>query len=238
MSDFLDGLKADLESTIKSRWESRNGQVVPKNDEVALGNDRVLLDAVLLYADLADSTELAIKNLEIASEVFKAYLNAVTKIIRSNGGHIRSFDGDRVMGVFIGDWKATPAVQSGLQIQGFFKDFLAPRFREFYGDRVSSVNFNQTVGIDRSPVHVVRTGIRRNNDLIWVGRAPNVAAKLSNIRDANYKTLITPSVFDILAPMGKIGQPSGLSIWTQLSWTAGAAYGVPLIYGSGWTWAI
>ncbi|MGB6659152.1 MAG: hypothetical protein WBE90_08670, partial [Xanthobacteraceae bacterium] len=41
-------------------------------------------------------------------------------------------------------------------------------------------------GIDTSEVLVVRAGIRNNNDLIWVGSAPNVTAKLSALREAPY----------------------------------------------------
>ena len=37
----------------------------------------------------------------------------------------------------------------------------------------------QSVGIDTSELFVARTGIRRANDLVWVGRAANHAAKLS-----------------------------------------------------------
>jgi len=238
MSEFSDGLLADVQATVSNSWDSRDGQVVPKSEEVGLGNDRVVLEAVLLYADLADSTELAVADQEIASEVFKTYLAGVTKIIRANGGHIRSFDGDRVMGVFVGKVKATPAVKSGLQINSFFRNVLTSGFKEFYGDRVGKVNFDQTVGIDKSHVHVARAGIRRNNDLIWVGRAPNIAAKLSSIRHTTYKTFITPDVYKLLSESGKIGQPSGNNMWTLLNWSTGDRFGVPQVYGSGWTWTL
>jgi adenylate cyclase len=39
------------------------------------------------------------------------------------------------------------------------------------------------IGIDTGEALVVRGGIRNNSDLIAIGAAPNVAAKLSSIRD-------------------------------------------------------
>jgi adenylate cyclase len=236
MSQFSDELNAEVKATVEGAWDSRDGQVVPQSEDLRLANDRVVLDAVLLYADLADSTEIAIANQQIASEVFKSYLRGVTKIIHKNEGRVRSFDGDRVMGVFIGDYKNTNAARCGLQIQWFFSNVLTARFRTYYGDRVAAFNFNQTVGIDRSSIHVARSGVRDSNDLIWVGRAPNIAAKLSSIRMDKFKTFITPNVYQQLDKPSKIQGTPERDMWTILNWASGDRYGIPQIYGSEWTW--
>jgi len=39
----------------------------------------------------------------VAAEIYKTYLHCAAKIIRSEGGSITSYDGDRIMGIFIGD---------------------------------------------------------------------------------------------------------------------------------------
>jgi adenylate cyclase len=235
MSTFSDSLIAEVASTLKEAWDSRDGQVVPETDDLRLANDRVELDAVLLYADLADSTEMAMGDQEIASEVFKSYLRGVTKIIGKNDGEVRSFDGDRVMGVFIGKYKNSAAAKCGLQINWFF-NALVRETKAYYGDRVSNFNFDQTVGIDRSSVHVARSGDRDNNDLIWVGRAPYIAAKMSAIRMADYKTFITPSVYDRMHDSSKLVGTNKTNMWTRMIWNAGKTYGLGTIYGSGWTW--
>lgn len=53
----------DLESSIRdilgATWSTRDGQVVPKTNDITLRDGAVYLDAVYLYADLANSTELA-----------------------------------------------------------------------------------------------------------------------------------------------------------------------------------
>jgi len=41
------------------------------------------------------------------------------------------------------------------------------------------------VGIDTSALFVARIGVRNDNDLVWVGRAANYAAKLTEIPEDN-----------------------------------------------------
>jgi hypothetical protein len=83
-------LAAAVDGIIKARWELRDGQVVPDTEDITLGNSGVTLDARVLYADLADSTELALFDREIAAEVYKAYLIGTTRLIKAAGGEIRS----------------------------------------------------------------------------------------------------------------------------------------------------
>jgi len=70
--NVMEGELADaVNAIIKEGWDLRDGQVVPETDDITLGNSGVKLDATVLYADLADSTELAIFDREIAAEVYK-----------------------------------------------------------------------------------------------------------------------------------------------------------------------
>jgi class 3 adenylate cyclase len=235
MSAFADELKHDVVSIVEKAWSTREGQVIPETPDLGLGNHRVVLDAVFFYADLADSTELAVKNKEQASEVYKAYLKGVTKLIKKNGGEVRSFDGDRVMGVFIEGTKNTSAVTCGLQVNWFFKNALVPKFQSFYA-ALASFPFAQTVGIDVGQVHVARGGVRVDNDLIWVGRAPNVAAKLSSIRDGLISTVITDDVYNAMMDSAKLGGNPLQNMWTEYDWEPGKPYGAAKVYGSTWWW--
>jgi adenylate cyclase len=129
---LLDDLKTETDKIARSAWTRRDGSVVPENEDLALSNDAVDLKATFLYADLHDSTRLAVFNQSIAAEVFKAYLMGTTRIIRALGGEIRSFDGDRVMGVFIEGNKNSNAALAGLKINSFFTKILTPTFNRVY----------------------------------------------------------------------------------------------------------
>jgi len=235
MSALSDELTSDVAAIVTKFWTSRDGTVIPETKDIQLGNDRVILQAVLFYADLADSTELAVKNKEIAAEVYKAYLQGVTKLIKHNGGEIRSFDGDRVMGIFLDGAKNTAAATCGLNVNWFFQHALKPKFQSFYAD-LATFPFAQTVGIDAGIIHVARGGVRLDNDLIWVGRAPNVAAKLSSVRDGNIATIITATVYDSMLDSAKLSIAFKQNMWTEYNWEAGKPYSAAKVYGSSWWW--
>ncbi len=234
---LIDELNKETTAIVTRVWTRRDGEVVPQPEDLGLTNDAVDLQATLLYADLADSTELVLHNQEIAAEVMKAYLRGATRIIRARGGEIRSFDGDRVMGVFIGGTPNSSAAIAGLKINYFFQNILKPAFAAQYEATFpAKFNLQQTVGIDTSKVMVVRSGIRNHNDLIWVGRAPNIAAKLSGLRDAGCVTYITKAVFDALNDDAKYGGTPKKVMWEARTWNDGTSYGVRDVYRSGWTW--
>ncbi len=235
MSIFADELKEDVAAIVHKAWTTRDGTVIPVTADLKLGNDRVVLNAVLLYADLADSTELAVSNKEQAAEVYKAYLQGVTKLIKRNGGQIRSFDGDRVMGVFLDGAKNTAAATCGLQVNWFFKNALVPKFQSFYRT-LGAFPFAQTVGIDSGQIQVARAGVRADNDLIWVGRAPNVAAKLSSVRQDSVSTIITELVYKNMLDGAKLGGNPLQNMWTEYNWEPGKLYGAAKVYGSTWWW--
>src|SRR6266581_6606215 len=114
-------LKADLENEVRkiftSSWKERNGRVVPGPKDLSLGNDAVKLHATVLYADMADSTDLVDHHRRpFAAEVYKTYLRCAARIIKNEQGSITAYDGDRVMAVFLGDSKNTSAVHSAIKI--------------------------------------------------------------------------------------------------------------------------
>ena len=204
-------LADSVDSILSSVWDLKDGHVIPETTDLALGNAGRTIDATVLYADLADSTELAIYDEQIAAEVYKSYLLGTTKIIKAQGGEIRSFDGDRVMGVFMGNSKNTAAAKAALKINYFFSQVLQPKFVGFYAHLQSSpFKFAQSVGIDTGQIRVARAGVRVDNDLIWVGRAPNIAAKLSSIREPGFSSYITEPVFRVLHQSAKVFNASDI----------------------------
>jgi adenylate cyclase len=76
-------LADSVDSILSAPWDLTSAQVIPESSDLGLGNVGKILDATILYADLADSTELAIYNQGIAAEVCKAYLLGTTKIIKA-----------------------------------------------------------------------------------------------------------------------------------------------------------
>ncbi|MCC7435239.1 MAG: adenylate/guanylate cyclase domain-containing protein [Methanoregulaceae archaeon] len=234
------GLKSDLDDAVdgilSQTWNTRDGMVVPSTADIALAGGAVRLTAVMLYADLADSTLLAATyDRRIAAKVYKAFLACASKIIKDHDGAIRSFDGDRVMAVFLGTTPNTNAVKAALKLNWAVDSIIRPKLEAKYDViKCGDYKISHGVGIDVSEVLVVRGGVRNDNDLLWIGRAPNVAAKLCALR-GSYRTFITAAVYAKLADEAKTSK-DGKAMWTQQAWTAPG--GVEKIYKSNWGWVI
>lgn len=211
-----DELQVEVAQIFKEQWTKRNGTVVPTEDSLTLANDSIQLDATVLYADLSDSTNLVDKyKPEFAAEIYKAFLRCSAKIIRQFGGSITAYDGDRVMAVYLGGYKNTNAVKTALKINWACKQLIQPAIQKQYSK--NTYILNHTVGIDTSDLHVARAGIRGANDLVWIGRAANWAAKLCTLSH-DYPTRITKAVYDKLNNESKIAM-DGRNMWEARQWT-------------------
>ncbi len=73
-------------------------------------------------------------------------------------------------------------------------------------------------GVASSEVLVVRGGVLGSNDLVFIGSAPNIAAKLSAMRSTTYRSWITKGVDDRLNEESKYATKNGVK--TNM-WTAG-----------------
>lgn len=195
----------------------RDGKTVPSPEDVRLGNEGVKLSATVLYADLDGSTNLVdSKRPQFAAEIYKTYLYCTAKIIRSCGGTIVSYDGDRIMAVYIGSTKNTSAVDAALKINWAVTELINPALRKQYD---TTYKVRQVVGIDTSPLMAARTGIRGTNDLVWVGRAANHAAKLTEL-SSDYPTWITGTVYDEMLDSARYGGDPRRHMWEKRVWKA------------------
>lgn len=229
--------KTDLESEVKgifkAAWTERDGKVVPSPEDLQLGNDAVKLHATVLYADMNDSTILVDRyKRPFAAGVYKAYLRCAARIIKGEKGIITAYDGDRVMAVFLGDAKNTSAVRSAMKINYAVHHIINPLLKAQYPK--ATYQLQHVVGVDTSELFVARVGVRNDNDLVWVGRAANYAAKLCAL-NGKYATYITGDVFDAMSKDVKYAGNNNALMWDAKVWTA---HGNIRIYGSSWTWKI
>lgn len=210
-------LSSRVEIILGTPFNERQGRVIPRTDDVALRDGAVKIDATFLYADLAGSAQLSSAcPWSTTAKVIRAFLEISTRLIREHGGEIRSFDGDRVMGVFIGDRKNSVAADCARKIHWAVRNILhvkaAARFASI---KDNGVEIRHCVGIDTGEVRAVRSGVREHNDLIWIGKAASFSAKLSDIRDEPYLTYISSRVYNKLSPDAKHNGKE--NYWTKAS---------------------
>ncbi len=229
---LTDELTQEVGKIFRSAWSERDGRVVPEAKDVAFANEAVKLDnATVLYADMSGSTALVdSQEWQFAAEIYKTFLYCAARIISNEGGTITAYDGDRIMAVYIGDAPNTSAARTALRINSCRLDIIMPLMRKQYPS--TTYELRHVVGIDRSPLRAARTGARGANDLVWIGRAANYAAKLSSL-PATYASRMTKDVFDCLSSEAKLS--NGNPMWEEATWND---MGNMRIYRSNWKWAL
>lgn len=181
------GLKDDIikqiNTYINGKYSITRTRSVPSAKDLGFGNNGRMIQAPILYADLRGSSEVTERHRRpTTARVFKSFLYSMAQIARNRDGEIRSFDGDRIMVIFPpirGDQRAacTRAVQAGMEMAWFFNDVLRPKLNKH------DSFLDCGIGIAFSEMLVVRVGLKRkddNNDIVLIGRAANLAAKLSD----------------------------------------------------------
>lgn len=229
-------LQAGVGRILRGQWNLRAATVVPDTDSIALVGGGAEFEGTVLYSDLAQSSRLATDfQRRTAAKVIKAFLFATTKIVTASGGSLTSFDGDRVMGVFIGDRKNSNAATAALKINYAVSEIIRPRIREYFASmRESGFEVSHATGVDTSEVLAVRAGQRGSNDLIWVGRAPNLAARLCSIREEGIGSYISDDVFKKLSEDVKYDGSERKLMWESRSYSdRGENWS---IHRSSWTW--
>jgi class 3 adenylate cyclase len=212
-----DDIKSKVKQFMESNWDVRQATTVPGDSNLTLTGRVAKLDATVLYADMRSSSKLVDEvNQRVAGKIYQAFLYSVASIIRSNYGEITAYDGDRVMGIFIGSSKDSSAAQSALMIKYAVLNILGPMLKEQFKSLGSSgFQISHCVGIDTGSFLAVKAGLRNANDIVWIGRPPNLAANLSEIREENYDTYISNEVFQALNASSKYAGSENKPMWDE-----------------------
>lgn len=177
-----DTLEKKVKSIFDETFTQNDIEDVPDIEDKRLTHGATGLkgEFAFLYADLRGSSAYTDEHrLQTIAKIYKAFHHCAVESIKSKSGRIRSFDGDRVLGVFGGKRKVNNAVEAAKLIIGCEQDILAPMVKKKYGND----SFEIGVGIATGDTLVVKAGVgydKNNRDLVWIGDPPNLGAKLSD----------------------------------------------------------
>lgn len=228
---FGDELRDKVDEIVRYNWSSRDGRVVPDTGGLAFKSEGVYFDrATILYADLRGSTDMVHrKKWWYSAEVYKAFLYCAGRIIRRKQGVITSYDGDRIMAIFVGGSQTSNAARAALKLNHAVSKIINPRFVATYGD--NHIKIRHTVGIDTSKIWAVKTGVRADHDVVWIGRAANIAAKLSEV-NSDKPSWVTQAAYRKMSDEVKISKDNR-AMWTRATWSD---HNDAVVYGSSWRW--
>ena len=210
-------LTSEVNTIFTETWEVQKTDQVPDPENLRLSNHAKNLEhATVLYADLDGSTQMVdTKDWTFSAEVYKAYLRCAARIINNEEGTITAYDGDRIMAIFTGDYKNTNAVRAAMKINEAVSVVINPQLKLAYPKEDFVIK--HVIGIDTTQLRTARIGVRGYNDLVWIGRSANYAAKLTSI--SGYPIWITKSVYDSMNDTVKIHNKTKENMWVKCNWT-------------------
>jgi len=203
---LLDDLNDKIDAYVKQSYEIEETTIIPDTETANLtfGNKGLTCEYAFLFVDIRKSSQLhETYGFTKAAKIYQSFHDINVRVIEENSGNVRAFDGDRVMGVFVGGSKNSNAVKAAMQIQWAIRNILNPKL----GTQITCGG-----GIDYGKILVTKVGKGRdknNNDLVWIGKADNYASHLAN--EANNKIIISTNSYNVLIDDRKIS--NGKNMW-------------------------
>jgi len=215
--DFKNDLTSEVRQIFKEQWTVQTISSVPEPDDLRLNNHAKDLEkATVLYADLDGSTNMVDRfNWGFSAEVYKAYLRCAARLIKLEGGVITAYDGDRIMAIFTGDRKNTNAVRAAMKINYAVENIINSEMSDVYDK--GDFKVKHVIGIDTSQLRAARIGVRGYNDLVWIGRSANYAAKLTT--QTGRSIWITKAVYTSMNKSVRTNSVTRQNFWISRNWS-------------------
>lgn len=233
-------LLAMVDNYLAGDYETSVPQGIPEPADIPLGKKAAKLDATALFIDLRQSSDITNSfRRQTAAKMLKAYFDGAVRIVRQNDGQVRSFNGDGMLALFVGDSRSNNAAMAVFQLKWFVQNVLHPKLNRLFdgneGARGQRLSFNIGCGLDDGDIYAVRVGIRGTNDVAWVGRCTNTAAKLSDVLRGTSNIGVTRAVYDRLN--GRRLEKDGRQKWSDEKWDTFG--GLKRAYRtSNWWWGV
>lgn len=201
-----------------------DARVVPSASDVKFGKFGKKMELAMMFVDIRESTKIVDGFHRVtAARMYKSFLWGVTKIVKRNGGEVKSFNGDGLLAVFSGDSKCTNAAIASYEISWFGLKVIRPKMKKYFENngKLKDMEFNFGVGVDLGDILIVRAGIKGedNSDLVWAGNATNLSVKLSNLPADTYHLRVTNRVFNKINAKYKKYLDGETDIWEKVYWT-------------------
>lgn len=206
---LLEDLTNKIKAYANEKYEVEATTIVPSTDysKLTFGNKGLTCEFAFLFVDIRKSSELHDKyGYAKAAKIYQSFHEINVRIIATNDGSIRAFDGDRVMGVFAGERKRSKAVKAGMQIQWAVRNLLNPTL---------GTSILCGAGVDYGDTLITKVGKGRNTenqDLVWIGKASNHASHLAN--EATNSVLISENTYSGISPDTKSSR-DGRDMWKE-----------------------
>lgn len=214
------GIKEEIETQTKkyinSNYEISKSHVVPQKQHLTFGPKAKEMWARVISIDIRKSRDiLAERNDLVSIKTHKAFLYAASKCIRSEGGELRSFNGDSILAFFIGPGEeiAKTTVRTGMKIKYVLDDVVNPQLKNAFG---KTIDFG--IGLAQGEILVAKSGVAGDNDyqdLIWIGWPVYFSVGFSETVSKPKAICISSAVWRSIKEDKKYTHSNGTPMWQK-----------------------
>lgn len=191
----FESIKNDLRSTdIGKKIDFFNSNTLPTPNQVSEGS-MAWIEGGILYCDLSGYTSMTNKlPKKTVARLLISFHSSMVRATNQCQGKVINFAGDRVMSVFMGANKEiviNHAIECALGMQTITRSIIPEELqqRNFNIPEISC-----TIGLDYGRVLMGRFGAGQSTDVVLVGDAANIAAKLQTKANPN-ETFVLDHVY-------------------------------------------
>ncbi len=226
-----------VDALLDERFDEYSIDTVPEAGDRRLthGGTGLAGEFTFLYVDMRSSSALPwAHRRQSVAKLYKAFHHCMVEAVKSGNGRVRSFDGDRVLGIFAGARRADQAVETAMRMVGCKEEILIPKIRTKY----QNDSFDIGIGVATGPALAIKAGVgydMNNRDLVWIGDPPNLGSKLSDVARHPASIYICRTTFELLETSNRWGtnrSGENADMWEKK--TLSLNNGQVECYSSGW----
>src|SRR5215217_1965702 len=126
-------LQTLVDGYLGGTYDTFNPRGVPDPADIKLGKHAARLTATALFIDMRQSSNITNAfRLQTAAKMVKAYFDGAVRIIGHNSGRVRSFNGDGMLALFVGDQRFHNAVKAAMEVEWFAGNILRPKLDGYF----------------------------------------------------------------------------------------------------------
>ena len=234
-------LKSDIESrveqVIEEEYSVSDARVVPTLESVTFGPTAKKIFCRVLYIDVRGSRDLLSDHQHISVlKAHKAFLFAVAKCIRAEGGEPRNFSGDSILAFWAGsgDDVAKKAVRAAMKAKYAVDEIVNTRLKMKYSD---TLNFG--VGVTQGHVYIGKSGVAGDEnfqDLIWIGWPVYHAVAYGDRAKKPKAIWISKNIHKAIKEDSNMTHSNGENMWVYKDETF--SFGTFSVYKTSYRWII
>ncbi len=236
------GLKDDIagrvDEQLVANYSVVDAMAVPSRTSVTFGATAKKLFCRVVYCDIRGSQGIVSKGGPLDGlKVHKAFLYAVAKCIRAEGGEPRSFGGDSVLSFFAGsdNGVAASAVRGAMKMRWALDEIVSPKVSAKYG-----VALDYGIGIGQGDVYVGKSGLAGDEDfqdLLWIGWPVYYAVAYGDKASKPYALWISNNIWSAIEGDRTLTHSNNQPMWVYADESI-EALGTVRVYKTTYRWSL